>query len=569
MIVAEPAAARADAQAMPIDYQKLALPYVRAPEIGARETARRPVIVVGAGPVGLTVAIDLARYGTRVLLLDDDDKLASGSRAICFAKRSLEIWDRLGCGEAITRRGVSWNVGKLYLGDSLVYQFDLLPEPGHHRPAFVNLQQYCVEGLLYDHALAVDGLDMRFRHRVTGVETSDEGVRVDVDTPDGTYTLDCDYLVACDGSHSAVRALLGLETHGQVFRDRFLIADVRMRADLPAERRFWFDPPFHRHGSALMHRQPDNVWRLDFQLGWDADPVAERAPERVIPRVRAMVGDDVDFELVWCSVYTFSCTRMGCFRHGRVLFAGDAAHGVSPFGARGANSGVEDAANLAWKLHYVLHGQASDALLDSYCREREQAADENIRHSTRSADFLTPKSEASRTFRDAVLGLARDHPFARRLVNSGRLSTASTHADSPLNTPDADRFEGAMVPGAPACDAPVMRDGQRDWLLRHLGSRFVAMRFADRGDTPIRHANAPDADGIRVDTLDVAPDASTRAPGDALVDVDGFVASRYDATPGTTYLFRPDQHVCARWRRFDPDAIRAAVSRATSSPPRP
>jgi 3-(3-hydroxy-phenyl)propionate hydroxylase len=569
MIVAEPAAARADAQAMPIDYQKLALPYVRAPEIGARETARRPVIVVGAGPVGLTGAIDLARYGTRVLLLDDDDKLASGSRAICFAKRSLEIWDRLGCGEAITRRGVSWNVGKLYLGDSLVYQFDLLPEPGHHRPAFVNLQQYCVEGLLYDHALAVDGLDMRFRHRVTGVETSDEGVRVDVDTPDGTYTLDCDYLVACDGSHSAVRALLGLETHGQVFRDRFLIADVRMRADLPAERRFWFDPPFHRHGSALMHRQPDNVWRLDFQLGWDADPVAERAPERVIPRVRAMVGDDVDFELVWCSVYTFSCTRMGCFRHGRVLFAGDAAHGVSPFGARGANSGVEDAANLAWKLHYVLHGQASDALLDSYCREREQAADENIRHSTRSADFLTPKSEASRTFRDAVLGLARDHPFARRLVNSGRLSTASTHADSPLNTPDADRFEGAMVPGAPACDAPVMRDGQRDWLLRHLGGRFVAMRFADRGDTPIRHANAPDADGIRVDTLDVAPDASTRAPGDALVDVDGFVASRYDATPGTTYLFRPDQHVCARWRRFDPDAIRAAVAHAVDSPPRP
>ena len=569
MIAAQPAAARvqADARAMPIDYQELALPYACPPEIGARDAARRPVIVVGAGPVGLTVAIDLARYGTPVLLLDDDDKLASGSRAICFAKRSLEIWDRLGCGETIAQRGVSWNVGKLYFGDSLVYQFDLLAEPGHHRPAFVNLQQYCVEGLLYDYALGVPGVEMRFRHRVTGVDAGDDGVRVDVETPDGTYALGCDYLVACDGARSAVRALLGLETHGQVFRDRFLIADVRMRADLPAERRFWFDPPFHRHGSALMHRQPDNVWRLDFQLGWDADPVVERAPERVLPRVRAMIGDDVDFELVWCSVYTFSCTRMDRFRHGRVLFAGDAAHGVSPFGARGANSGVEDAANLAWKLHYVLRDEASDALLDSYCREREQAADENIRHSTRSADFLTPKSDASRTFRDAVLGLARDHPFARRLVNSGRLSTASTHADSPLNTPDADRFQGAMVPGAPAADAPVLRDGQRDWLLRHLGGRFVAVRFADQGDTSTRRAEALDAHGIRVDTLEVAPANATARRG-ALEDVEGFVATRYDAQPGTTYLFRPDQHVCARWRRFHPDAIRAAVARAVQLAPR-
>jgi len=569
MIAAQPAAARvqADARAMPIDYQKLALPYACPPEIGARDAARRPVIVVGAGPVGLTVAIDLARYGTPVLLLDDDDKLASGSRAICFAKRSLEIWDRLGCGETIAQRGVSWNVGKLYFGDSLVYQFDLLAEPGHHRPAFVNLQQYCVEGLLYDYALGVPGVEMRFRHRVTGVDAGGDGVRVDVETPDGTYALGCDYLVACDGARSAVRALLGLETHGQVFRDRFLIADVRMRADLPAERRFWFDPPFHRHGSALMHRQPDNVWRLDFQLGWDADPVVERAPERVLPRVRAMIGDDVDFELVWCSVYTFSCTRMDRFRHGRVLFAGDAAHGVSPFGARGANSGVEDAANLAWKLHYVLRDEASDALLDSYCREREQAADENIRHSTRSADFLTPKSDASRTFRDAVLGLARDHPFARRLVNSGRLSTASTHADSPLNTPDADRFQGAMVPGAPAADAPVLRDGQRDWLLRHLGGRFVAVRFADQGDTSTRRAEALDAHGIRVDTLEVAPANATARRG-ALEDVEGFVATRYDAQPGTTYLFRPDQHVCARWRRFHPDAIRAAVARAVQLAPR-
>jgi 3-(3-hydroxy-phenyl)propionate hydroxylase len=543
---------------MSIDYSSLVLPYVRPSELDRHDVAHRPVIVVGAGPVGLTVAIDLARYGTPVLLVDEDDKLAQGSRAICFAKRSLEIWDRLGCGEAITARGVSWQVGKVYFGDGLVYRFDLLPEPGHHRPAFVNLQQYAVEGMLYEHALSEPAIEMRFRQRVVAVEPRDDGVTVTIETPDGTYRLYCDYLVACDGSRSPVRAFLGLETRGQVFRDRFLIADVRMTRDLPAERRFWFDPPFHPHGSALMHRQPDNVWRLDFQLGWDADPVVERQPERVMPRVRAMVGDDVDFELVWCSVYTFACTRMAHFRHGRVLFAGDAAHGVSPFGARGANSGVEDAANLAWKLHYVLRGDAPASLLDSYGCEREPAADENIRHSTRSADFLTPKSEMSRTFRDAVLGLARNHPFARRLVNSGRLSTASTLADSPLNTPDRDAFAGAMTPGAAAADAPVAHDARDDWLLRHLGGRFVALQFANGADA---HGEPIALQGLRVEAL--VMNAAANATANALVDREGVAFARYDAKPGTTYLFRPDQHVCARWRSFDRHAIGAAVARAT------
>jgi 3-(3-hydroxy-phenyl)propionate hydroxylase len=551
-----------------VDYQKLALPYTAPPECASQALSHVPVVIVGGGPVGLTLAIDIARHGTPVLLLDDDDKLSSGSRAICFAKRTLEIWDRLGCGDAIAAKGVSWNVGKVYSGDRLVYAFDLLPETGHCRPAFVNLQQYYVEGFLYDYALRQRNLEMRWNNKVIGVEQAAECAIVTVDTPDGVYRLRCDYVVACDGSRSSVRDALGLTAHGQTFRDRFLIADVRMDAELPIERRFWFDPPFHRHGCALLHRQPDNVWRIDFQLGWDADPVEERRPERVMPRVRAMLGDSVDFELVWCSVYTFSCMRLEHFRHGRVLFAGDAAHGVSPFGARGANSGIQDADNLGWKLHYVVGGNARDPLLDSYAVEREQAADENIAHSTRSANFLTPATPISRIFRDAVLSLAHEHPFARRLVNSGRLSTATTHAGSPLSTPDVDRFAGAMVPGAAAADGPVDVGGRRDWFLHHVGGRFVAVHFADRMSArSARDLVASIAvEGCRpgVDPLLVAAPSSDAGLGsDALIDVDRMLAVRYDATPGTTYLLRPDQHVCARWRRFDADAVRTAVRRAT------
>jgi len=379
-----------------VDYEALRLP---ASPIPARSTLH-PVAIVGAGPVGLATAIDLAQNGVEVVLLDDGDRLSTGSRAICFAKRTLEIFDRLGCGEPMVAKGVGWRKGRVFHRESEVYAFDLLPEPGHKRPAFINLQQYYVEGFLYERARALPHLDLRWKHRVAGVTPGLDGVTLDIDAPDGGYSLSCRYLVAADGARSFVRKAMGLESRGQTFRDRFLIADVRMEADFPAERWFWFDPPFHPGQSVLLHRQADNVWRVDFQLGWDADAQLEREPERVLARVRALLGKEAKFELVWASVYTFSCLRMAAFRHGRVLFAGDSAHGVSPFGARGANSGVQDAENLAWKLRHVLQGDAPDALLDTYALEREYAADENILNSTRSTDFISPKSEASRQFRD-------------------------------------------------------------------------------------------------------------------------------------------------------------------------
>ena len=544
------------------DFQSLRFDHAPHADQRAATPVRRPVVVVGAGPVGLALAIDLAQRGVPVVLLDNDDKLSAGSRAICFAKRTLEIFDRLGCGDRMVAKGVSWNVGKVFLRDDLVYRFDLLPDAGHERPAFVNLQQYYVEGYLAERARALALVDLRWRHEVVGIEPHTDHAVLAIATPDGEYRLAADHVVACDGSRSALRRLLGLESKGRTFRDRFLIADVRMTLDAPAERWFWFDPAFHPNQSVLLHRQPDGVWRIDFQLGWDADPDEERKPENIVPRVKALLAHssalrDADFTLEWASVYTFSCQRMERFRHGRVLFAGDAAHGVSPFGARGANSGVQDADNLGWKLAAVLQGRAPDALLDTYAREREAAADENIRHSTRATDFITPKSAASRLFRDAVLALARTQPFARTLVNSGRLSTATTLHGSTLNTPDTDAFDGAMVPGAAAADARVTRaDGRDDWLLRQLGDGFTALVGADADVERALQGLA--VNGFALDVLAIAP-APARA---ALVDRDGAVARRYDLQPGTVVLLRPDAHVCARWRVPTRAQVEAAMRRA-------
>jgi 3-(3-hydroxy-phenyl)propionate hydroxylase len=557
---------------LPGTYTQPRFAYVRSLDQSAATPVRHRVIVVGAGPVGLAAAMDLALHGIPVVVLDDDDTVSVGSRAICYAKRTLEILDRLGCGQPVCDRGVSWNVGKVFFQDRPVYSFNLLPEEGHRRPAFVNLQQYHFEDILVARAKELAAIDLRWRSKVVDVKTHEDRVELQIHTPDGGYALACDWLIVADGARSPVRHALGLESKGQVFHDHFLIADVIMKAEFPAERWFWFDPPFHRNQSTLLHRQADNVWRIDFQLGRDADPEAEKKPERVIPRIRAMLGDDRPFELEWVSVYTFQCRRMERFRHGRVVFAGDAAHQVSPFGARGANSGIQDTDNLVWKLALVLAGEAPEQLLDTYDAERVHAADENLLNSTRSTDFITPKTAMDRVFRDATLELAHTHPFARRLVNSGRLSVPATLRNSPLNTADAPtaRFTGPMIPGAPAADAPVRSGGKDAWLLDALGGGFDLLLFA-----PGENFVAPDAadlaalarEPLPVRVTIVVPQGrgGVRAPEGCRVveDVAGFAEKRYDGRPGSVYLLRPDQHVCARWRRFDAAAVRRGVRRAT------
>jgi 3-(3-hydroxy-phenyl)propionate hydroxylase len=519
-------------------------PYAPVPA-QSQPTQRHTVVIVGGGPIGMATALDLGRKGTPVLVLDDHEGVGQGSRAICFAKRTLEIADRLGAGQRMRDKGVVWNVGKVFHGEDRVFEFNLQPEDGHKNPAFINRQQPYFEKFLVEEirAAQADGapIEIRGRNAVTGMSAVDDHVVLDIDTPDGPYQIEADWLIACDGARSPIRDMMGLSFDGRVFEDNFLIADVKMTADFPTERWFWFEPPFKDAGqSALLHKQPDDIWRIDFQLGWDIDRAKELKPENVRARVDAMLGEDAKYELEWTSIYTFQCRRMDDFRHGRVMFAGDSAHQVSPFGARGANSGVQDAENLAWKLDMVVRGLAPETLLDSYSVERSYAADENILNSTRATDFLTPKSEISKIFRNAVLELASDHAFARPLVNSGRLSVPCVYDGQPLNGLDTLDGPSRTRVGASCVDAQLAQG----YLLDRIAGVFTLLSIG---------ADAPDideVDGVALQHV-VLSDAD---------DPHGMVRERYlGRAPRAVYLLRPDQHVVARWAVATGDDIRAAL----------
>jgi 3-(3-hydroxy-phenyl)propionate hydroxylase len=510
---------------MPYDYRPFA--YTAPPGLTAPEP-RHKVAIIGAGPIGLAMAIELANHGVASVVLDDNNVVSVGSRAICWSKRSLEILDRLGVGEQSVTKGVTWKVGRTFHRDREVFNFDLLPEDGHKMPAFVNLQQYYVEEYLVDRATAL-GIDLRWKNKVAAVARhADHGV-LTVETPDGPYRLEADWIIACDGARSPLRGMLGLDFEGELFEERFLIADIQMEADFPSERWFWFEPEFHNGQSALLHKQPDNIYRIDLQLGWDTDPEVEKQPERIIPRIEKVVGHS-NFALDWTSIYTFQCRRLRNFVHGPVLFVGDSAHIVSPFGARGGNGGLQDVDALGWRLAAVVKGAQTPEILAGYDRERTFGADENLLNSSRSTRFMSPEAGAERLFRDAVLHLASRADFARPMVNSGRLSRPCVY---PLVAPDADLPFGAR-PGAVAPDAPLAHG----WLTEALGRDFVLLSLGQ---------DAPAATGVRILQPDMNDHLQTRYLGDEAC---------------AHYLIRPDQVVAARWISASADEINAAMAAA-------
>ncbi|WP_322031232.1 FAD-dependent oxidoreductase [Paraburkholderia sp. J76] len=529
----------------------------RLPELeGGLEAQRHAVTIVGGGPVGLAVALGLAKHGVRSVLIEADESVCYGSRAICISRRSLEIVERLGALDGFLAKGLPWTGGRSFYRDDEVLHFTMPQDENQKLPPMVNLAQYHIEQFLLDAAEQhADLIDIRWRTKVTALQHDAHGATLSLSSPAGDYTTQTDWLIAADGGRSTVRESLGLKLQGTSYEGRYVIVDILLDSARPTERLAYFDPASNPGSTVLVHKQPDNVWRIDYQLrdGEDADEAIK--PENVMPRVQSllnMMGEKASWSPVWITIYKANALTLERYRHGRVLFAGDAAHLVPIFGVRGANSGIDDADNLAWKLAHVVKGLASDALLDSYSDERVYAAHENLSYGTKSTEFMAPPSFAFDLMRTAVLSLAREHAAVRSLINP-RQTSAIAYTASSLNAA-SDAFANGPGPGTalPECpltivDVKTTREGHVTDLI---GPCFTAFYFSEDGATPAPIAALEATLAARSLPFALVP-LSQRSPADAPRrsgwDRTGRLFPMYGAQPGTLYLVRPDGHVLGRW----------------------
>ncbi|WP_077003381.1 FAD-dependent monooxygenase [Variovorax sp. KK3] len=539
-------------------------PFEPPPELTHGTRTRHPIVIVGAGPAGLTLACDLASRGVRAVLLDEDDTVGvrgASSRGICYAQKSLEIFERLGIYERIADKGITWSFGRTFSGDEEVYNFNLQIDSVSKQPPFINLQQFYLEWFLVDRIIELGLTDLRWKSRVGRIEALADGVRIDVQTPDGSYTLEADHLIDATGANSPLRTQLGVPGHASRSTDRWCISDVRFKKPLPIERWTWVDAPFNQGRAVWQHLMADGVWRIDYQMPEDCDTEEISRPEVAGARLREQLGPDVEFEFVWIGPYGYRDHLLERFRDGRVIFIGDSAHVVSPFGARGGNNGIQDAANLAWKLALVVRGEAPDALLDSYDAERRPAAIENLVVTSRSARFLAPRSPAEHTMRRAVVALASRHAFARSLVNTGRMAVANAYPASP-HLPEGGRSV-QNVHLRDAGDAGEAATEQQRTLMQYLGggTHFVGLwrepsraaaaeALARLGQRPLRllavGGDTAGADGV----------LPTLAADEALLRHLGLDA------PGSFCLVRPDAYRAALLAQATPADIDNALTRA-------
>ncbi|WP_040781052.1 FAD-dependent monooxygenase [Rhodococcus ruber] len=527
----------------------------------ARNIHNGTVAVLGNGPVGQTTALLLARWGIRVIVLDGrPERDPIGSKAICQQRDVLEVWAAVGVGEQVAAEGVTWDTASTFYRNEKLFTQQFVDNGRSAFPPFVNISQARTEELLDERIAAEPLIEVRWGHHVDGIDQDEAGVRVLCTTADGPAVVPVDYAVATMGARAdAFRRHLGLDFAGRTFDDKFLICDIK--TDIPDwahERRFYFDPEWNPGRQVLIHPCPDSTFRIDWQVSGDYDLDAEAASGALDRRIRQIIGNDLDYEIVWKSVYRFHARLVDRMRVGRVLVAGDCAHLVSPFGARGLNSGVGDAENAAWKLAFVLRGWADESLLDTYDTERRAAALENIEVTSATMDFLVPQTDELRARRVRILGAAAGDPDARAQVDSGRLAEPFWYVDSPLTTPDPTRpFTGRPAKGV--APQPVPGVLLPDMPVR--AGRAVRLRALAREGFLLLHGSAVDPESVRTLAL-----GATRAPvrihGIDDLDPSAALAESLSAAPHEVWVIRPDAHIAAVVDGTDPKALVAAVQAA-------
>ena len=544
------------------------------PLIKGVESRRHPVVVVGGGPVGYTTAIGLASHGVPVVLIEADESVCAGSRAICISRRSLEIAQRLGAVDGFLKIGLPWTGGRSFYQGTEVLHFKMPQDENQKLPPMINLAQYHIEQILLERAQQMPELiDIRWQTKVTAIDAREDGARLTLSTPDGCYQLDADWVVGADGGRSFLRESLGLPLKGTSYEGSYVIVDILLKSDRPTERLAYFNPPCNPDSTVLVHKQPHNVWRIDYQLRDGEDPVEAIKPENVMPRVESlleMMGEKGVWSPIWITIYKANALTLERYQKGRVLFAGDAAHLLPIFGVRGANSGIDDADNLAWKLAFVIKGLASERLLESYSDERVAAAHENLSYGMKSTEFMAPPSFAFDLMRQAVLSLAAKHAGVRSLINP-RQSSAIAYTASPLNAAldKSAEFSAGPPPGSVLPECPLTLAGHGTLSKAHITDLmapcFTALYFSEDGAVAFdlqELEKTLQARGLALKVLAIARCLGAEALAPYGWDHTGRLFPMYGAKAGTLYLVRPDGHVLARWLHADSVEIEAAINQA-------
>jgi 3-(3-hydroxy-phenyl)propionate hydroxylase len=531
---------------------------------------RKKVVIVGAGPAGMVTALELARHGVPSVVLSAELQFSQGSRAICFTRRSMEILQQVGVAERMTAGGLPWRFGNSFYRGQRVFRMEAAHDPDDRFFPITNVQQQFVEEYLHDACKAHPLIDVRWGNKVNAVLQKDGCAQLEVDTPEGLYALESDWVVAADGGRSAIRSAMNLPMEGASYEGFFVIADIQVDLPLPTERLAFFDPEWNPGNTVLMHREPHGIWRVDYQLPPGETPEDALRPASLKARIDAqlaMIGHaGAPWTLDWSSVYSARTLTLPNFVHGSVIFTGDAAHLLPIFGVRGANTAFQDAQSLGWHLAFVAKGLAGPQLLANHSTERVGAAREIITEAGKSTRFMAPPSPGFRLLRDAVLSLSLTQEFVRPLYH-WRTSRPHEYTHSSLNSQHDDNalFSSGPAHGAPPQNVRLaLGEGEGAHLLDHLGGGFDLLYFTDAPALPEALQSVIDTarqQGLPLEVTAVGGAQAVHGARLTLRDADGHLRQRYGITAhGGAYLLRPDQHICARWLQLDAARLQATLN---------